>query len=82
MITIDKGVPVPERVQLGDIRYRKYPLNKLEVGDSFAAPSTSRKEDTAIRASAFSYGKKYGRVYRTRACEENGQRVIRVWRVE
>lgn len=31
---IDKGIPVPESVnrRLGD---RKYPLDKMEVGDSF-----------------------------------------------
>jgi len=71
MIKIEKGIPIPK-----DVRGRKskYPIEKLEVGDSFHVESITRQ-------SLFSSCRKYvnmGWKFTTRKTG-NG---IRIWRVK
>ncbi len=68
---IDKGIPVPIHGN-----QKKWPFPQMEVGDSFAAPLASRGALSAA------YKKFPGRKFIGRKVQENGEAVIRVWRVE
>lgn len=68
MFKIEKNVPIP--VARGR---RKYPLHKMEVGDSFQFP----KEDSAkVSAAAWVYGSRHGMKFTVSISER------RCWRVE
>lgn len=81
-IKIDKGVPIPPRLRPGPPP-SKYPWRQLAIGDSFVYPPAATLRQTLTRAaSACAYRKSdHGETYTIRTVEENGQRVVRVWRV-
>lgn len=66
---IESDVPVP--LPLG---MRKYPLEQMQIGDSFFIPAGSRSQQTLVAV----YAKRYGIKVITRTVEGG----IRVWRVE
>jgi len=66
---IEKGVPVPSRWI-----NEKYPLDDMEVGDSFFTNSPAVK----VRPAVTHYGRRNGRKYVTRSMDGG----LRVWRVE
>lgn len=82
MIEIDKGVPIPEKIQGPRLRY---PFNYMEVGDSFFVPLNGRKaanvmssiSGSARSGRAASAG---GRRFTSRRVTENGVPGIRCWR--
>ncbi len=82
-VRIDKGVPVPDT----DWRYvgshPKYPWRQLTVGDSFIFPPRASLRATQVAANGACGARKalHGEQYTTRTVEEDGQRVVRVWRV-
>lgn len=75
MFEIEKGVPVPP---ISGATRQKYPLGRMEVGDSFLAAAADAH---TIRSSANSYSKIHpGFKFRTRTSED--KQYIRIWRVE
>lgn len=71
---VDKNVPVPEPLKKKVVM--KYPLNTMEVFDSFVV---SPLEETKVRQAAYSYGKRNNRKYTVRRTE-TGE--LRCWRLE
>lgn len=72
MVRIEKGVPLPTNKS-------KYPFAKMEIGDSFVV-----NETTPSRTSTYAHyaGKRLGMKFTVRTVEEEGRKVIRVWRVK
>lgn len=70
MVTIERGVPVP---QMRTGRPAKYPWDKMGVGDSF---SVSGKTLNGIRSTARYHANRLGREFRV-ATDGSG---VRVWR--
>ena len=68
---IEKNVPIPERFG----RCKRYPFEKMEVGDSFLAPLDQIE---SARQSSYYWARKHGRKYKTQR-QENG---FRIWRIE
>ena len=71
MIAIDKGIPLPPRKPLGNVR--KYPWNELQAGDSFLLMAKNMPSACAMASKT---GKLLGVKFTVRA--ENGG--FRVWR--
>jgi len=73
MYEIQKDIPVASR--------RKYPVDSLNIGDSFCVPFTDlpqhKNRSATIRSVVRRYSKETGKKFRV-ATEENG---VRVWRV-
>lgn len=83
-IEIESGVPIPE----GQVRRRKYPLDQMEVGHSFAVTADSAEGLKKLRASLGAATRNY-RATAAKQGEEVrfvtktvGPRTIRCWRVE
>lgn len=74
MFQIESGVSIPSRVS----SKRKYPLDKMEVGDSFDVGEADPKTKSRIGSAVYSYGKKHNAHFSIRQTE-NGR--LRVWRV-
>ena len=70
MYEIEKGIEVPNYE-----RYRKYPFEGMEIGDSFLVPHEMKNR---VQASASSYGRRKNKRFLTRTVESG----VRVWRVE
>lgn len=73
-IALDKGIPLPSRTNRAT---SKYPLDGMEVGDSFFIPNA--KKGTQISVSKSMKARKM--VCTTRAVTENEVAGIRVWRL-
>lgn len=72
---IDKDVPIPKKTK-GSGRRTVYPLDKMELGDSFVVPLEQRKDlSVRIRYQA----KKTGRAFTTRKISDTS---VRVWRTK
>jgi hypothetical protein len=67
MMKIEKGIEMPKR----------YPYDDMEVGDSFVVPDEVTR--TSISASAYIYGKRYGKKFSVR---KDATKVLRVWRIK
>lgn len=67
MVEIEKDVPLPQR--------NAYPLQELEVGESFAFPEELRN---SIQSRASTLKKKHGYEYTIAKVKDD---VCRVWRV-
>jgi len=78
VITIDKGVPAPARNRPRGSP-PKYPFGDMAVGDSF---SWSADDSHRVRTAAAQYGRVHQIKFTCETRKENGQRVVRVWRVE
>lgn len=62
---IEKNIPVP----------RRFPFDKMEVGDSFAIPPDTRRETVAV--AALRYGRKHDMEFVVRMVPD---RTYRCWR--
>lgn len=71
MYIIEKNIPLLEPVSG---RLERYPLSKMEVGDSFVAPVEMRNR---IASAMTNYKKKTGRQFVLRRVEHG----VRVWRI-
>lgn len=72
---IESGVPIPQRYGAG--RSRKFPLDQLEIGESFAVPED---EANALRSACTHFkNSNPGVEFVTRKQEDGG---VRVWRVD
>ncbi len=73
MFTIEKNHPIPKG-------RAKYPLDQLEVGDSFFIPEVDKERHKNIRiyVSGWARRSKTGMKFTTRAVDDG----IRVWRTE
>lgn len=85
-LMIDDDVPRPPRGKRGP---GKYPWPKLAPGQSFLVPCGRTPQDLSIthsnvRSAAFRYGKRHGMTFQTATRRESvdGERGIRVWRIE
>lgn len=81
-ITIDKGVPMPPESKRKPYE-GKYPWRQMSPGDSFVYPIakgdvryTYFRAQSMVRQRVLTQGEKY----EVRTVEEDGQRVVRVWR--
>lgn len=70
-IEIEKGVPIPDKAG----RKVKYPLDDMDVGDSFFVPDADHQDISPVIA-ARRRARKWTRQFTTRR-EDDG---IRVWR--
>ena len=71
---IEDNVPIPTDRGVG--RPMKYPLDTLEVGQSFTIPLAERQ---AVSVRIAYYSKAHGVKFTTRKVDEN---TLRVWRTE
>lgn len=67
-IVIEKGIPMPDRRP-------KYPLQEMEVGDSFEL--SDEADPRKLRGSVYQYGRRYGRDF---SVIKTGEESYRVWR--
>jgi hypothetical protein len=74
MIEIQNNLPIPPRRG----RPVKYPLDLMQVGDSFFVATQVR---STLSNSINRCRKKLGSSFTVRTVEENGVRGLRVWRV-
>ena len=74
MIEIQSNLPVPARQG----RPVKYPLDKMQVGDSFFVATSVR---SALSGSINRCRKKVGYRFTVRIVEENGVKGLRIWRI-
>ncbi len=79
-ITIDNGVPLPPKQTRKSKEGVMLAIRALEVGQSFVMPPDGRPlrktQNLASACARYCHGK-----FATRQVEENGQKVVRVWRV-
>jgi hypothetical protein len=73
MYLIDKSVPLPD-ARAG---YTRYPLDLMEVADSFFAADLDTEQTHRIRTQANYYKRKYHREYTVRQVPGG----VRVWRI-
>lgn len=80
-IKIDSDIPLPQPAHRGPLP--RYPWRTMKPGDSFVYPNTRSLRHTQASANrAVAYRKSdHGETYATRTVTENGERVVRVWRV-
>jgi hypothetical protein len=74
---VEKGMPVPKARKSRS----KYPMDGMQVGDSFEVPFKDpdvTRTMNAVRAAASRWGQKHKRKFVTRKMEAG----IRVWRAE
>lgn len=65
-VQIDKNIPIPN----------KWPLDEMQVGDSFAVPSTVKR--TTITVYVMRYGKKHNKKFSIRKFLGS----LRCWRIK
>ena len=70
---IESGVPIPSTVRIGRT---KYPLDRLQVGNSFFVPLNDLKRAKNLRATFSSRAKKKG-ISVVSIADDTG---VRVWR--
>lgn len=73
MIKIDRNIPIPT-----SRNYDRYAFDRFEIGDSAAYPPGTNR----LRAAIVCYAKRHNRKFITRTVTENGQKVVRVWRIK
>ena len=80
-IKIEHGIPI---TTTPPPNARKYPFNKMEIGDSFFVPVERNAKRCRVGAAAFSYGRRKGKKFSTRTVFDDDGNTIghRVWRVE
>jgi len=78
MVEIDKNIDVP----LPNYK-EKWSFHRLEIGDSFAIPFEDNElEVTRLRTAASAYSGRHRVRLVTRTTEEEGTKMLRVWRTE
>lgn len=88
MFTIEKKIPIPCITRKGAGKTLMYPWLEMDVGDSFCIPIVRPRNADSIQASVYAsahgpafIGKPKGFRISTRRLVEDGQHVVRVWRV-
>lgn len=71
-LKVDKGIPIPPANSKG----RVYPLDTMDVGDSFAVPLA--KSTSVLSMASRLRAKKFA----SRRLIENDTKVLRIWRTE
>lgn len=81
-IKIDAGIPLPPR-RRGGGRPWKWPFAQMEIGDSFAtALKAGESSSQSMRRVDYLYaGRRLGWKYTGRCLVENGNPVLRIWRI-
>jgi len=69
---VDKHIPIPSGVWKG--RPRKYPFNKMEVGDSFF----TKNPRANVAAAARMHGRRHGVKFASKVTKKG----CRIWRIE
>lgn len=87
VIPIDRGIPLPPPTMVLGYRAARrpyaYPWTEMEVGDSFVYPEsinihcTQRKAWSNVRYRHDRWPERYA----ARTVDEDGRRVVRVWRI-
>ena len=80
-IKVEKNVPLPAR---RGSKNHKYPWEEMEIGDSFSVPIDGRGPQmvaASVGRAAQVAKIKYQHRYSVLTVEENGAKIIRVWRV-
>lgn len=67
---IDKNITIPER--------EKYPISKMQIGDSLLDDGCRKTSESKIRLSAKKHGSKYGKKFSARKVDGG----VRIWRIE
>lgn len=78
---IENGIPIPNK-KPG--RPPKWPLEAMEVGDSFAVRADKVRDVQSKLVWTIHYLRKtrgWDRKYVTRTVKENGRKMVRCWRV-
>lgn len=73
-IVIDRDIPMPSKTPGTP---SKYPWRMMKVGDSFVYGEVNQKK---AASNARGNGLRHGMTFATRVVEENGKKVVRVWR--
>jgi len=60
----------------------KWSFHRLEVGDSFAIPFDDEKEVIRLRTAASAYNQRHRVKLTTRTVYEDGDKMLRVWRIQ
>ena len=74
----DNAIPIPE---INNPRNNKYNLHKMAEGDSFKIPFEPTKAQR-LRVAICNYARRNKKQFITRKLEENGDWILRVWRVD
>lgn len=84
MYKIKKNVPIPAIIRKGGCGKPKYPWNDMEVGDSFYAPDASMRKNGNFNSVVHYANKLYTpkKFIQRTVIDENGNKVLGVWRVE
>ena len=78
---IDKGIPIPPR-RTGP-RTFEYPINEMEVGDSFAVPEAETRSQTiSTRVGSHNQDHKETKFVCRKLTNDAGEAYTRVWRAE
>ena len=84
MFEIEKNISIPILAQTGALRL--YPLNTMEVGDSFFVPVTSRIDVDRIQSSIMGTartGRYGGKKFTTRQIKDEDRiSGVRCWRID
>ncbi len=84
MFDIEKNISMPLLARIGAVRL--YPLNIMEVGDSFFVPVTSRRDVDRTQSSIMGTARtgRYGdKKFTTRQVKEEGRiSGVRCWRIK
>jgi hypothetical protein len=81
-ITIDKNLPMPNATRASG--WSKFPFKTMEVGDSFIYPTRADRGVRYAQTNAVNAARRCGdpsRKFATRIVVEDGQEVVRVWRI-
>lgn len=76
------NIPVPSATRAG--RPSKYDFSGMQVGESFASPAATPEEEAVAerkRVAACVYAYRHGWKMCSRRVEEDGKKVMRVWRL-
>jgi hypothetical protein len=80
MPKIDKNVPIPKGLSVGDETksyHSKYPFSKMEIGDSFFVPHDQGA--FVVGSAASGYGRRHGKKFISRKTHDPYG--VRIWRV-
>ena len=83
---IDKNIQIPtdrkQRSKNFGIHYAEYVRAMSDVGDSCVFPYEDEDQAMRVRSGLCVSAKYHGKKITTRKCVENGEKVIRAWRIE
>lgn len=74
---VEKGIAIPLRAHGGRRACSKYPLDQMEVGDSYFVSCATRKDRVSAASAAHKWGKANKRIFTSRSVEGG----LRIWLV-